>query len=242
MGASTASTGRLSPRKENTNMSPQAGFVLMDQIAPRLKSVMPSIKPVGAEDTEELLQDAMAVAAKMLHDLKARGKTVTPGNIVFYTVFHMKSGRRSYSAGRTDTMGGGTQLVGKSMVLSFEEPAGFDHETMEEIPLGDMLAAHGDDPSTSATRLLDWDGFLDSHNPRYRSIVQDLAVGKNSMDSARETGASYFTVRQLRERLALELREYMGEEAIADAMKIPAWRGNIQADHEKAACRVERRQ
>ena len=109
-------------------MSPHAGFVLLEEIAPRLRAIMPGIKSVGAEDTEELLQDAMAVAAKMLHDLEARNKTVTPGNIVYYTVLHMKSGRRSYSAGRTDVMNPGTQLDSKSMVLSFEEPAGIDPE------------------------------------------------------------------------------------------------------------------
>ena len=31
------------------------------------------------------------------------------------------------------------------------------------------------------------------------------------------------------------------EQALADAMRIPKWRGNIQADHEKCACRADRR-
>lgn len=213
----------------------------MEEIAPRLKAIMPSIKPVGAEDTEELLQDALAVAAKMLHDLEERGKEVTPGNITYYTVLHMKSGRRSYSAGRTDTMGSGTQLDGKSMVLSFEEPAGIDAETGEEIPLGDLLSCHQDDPSMTATRTIDWEAFLANRNPRYAGLVCDLASGKNSMESSRRSRQSYFCVRQLKEKLAEELREYLGDEALADAMRIPAWRGNITADHEKAACRADRR-
>ena len=65
---------------------------------------MPYIRGVGSEDKEEELQDALAVAAKMLHDLEERGKEVTPGNITYYTILHMKSGRRSYSGGRTDVM------------------------------------------------------------------------------------------------------------------------------------------
>ena len=85
-------------------MSPHAGFVLLQEIAPRLKAVMPYIKTVGAEDSQELFQDAMAVAAKMLHDLEQRGKTVTSGNIAYYTILHMKSGRRSYSSGRSSTL------------------------------------------------------------------------------------------------------------------------------------------
>lgn len=105
-------------------MSPKAGFVLLNQIEPRLRATMPYIHGVGAEDTEELLQDALAVAAKMLHDLEERGKEVTPGNVAYYTILHMKSGRRSYSSGRTDVMNAGTQLDNLSSVLPFEEPAG----------------------------------------------------------------------------------------------------------------------
>jgi hypothetical protein len=222
-------------------MSPKAGFVLMEEIAPRLRAVIPYIKTVGAEDTEELLQDSMAVAAKMLHDLEARGKQVTPGNVCYYVTLHMKSGRRSYSSGRTDVMGSGTALDGKSCVLSFEEPAGIDPESGEEIPLGEMLAGHGDDPSMSASRMLDWDQFLDTHDDRYSALVCDLAVGKHAMESAKNRNESYFRVRQLKERLAEDAREYFGDDAIADALRIPGWRGNINADHEKAACRADRR-
>jgi hypothetical protein len=153
----------------------------------------------------------------------------------------MKSGRRSYSAGRTDVMGSGTQLDGKSMVLSFQEPAGIDPETGDEIPLGDLLSSHEDDPSITASRTIDWEGFLATHNPRYGALVCDLAQGKTSVESAKQSRNSYFQIRQLKEKLAVELREYMGEEAVADAMRIPAWRGNIMADHERAACRAERR-
>jgi len=222
-------------------MSPESGFVLMEEIAPRLKAVIPHIKTVGAEDAEELFQDAMCVAAKMLHDLEARGKQVTPGNICYYVTLHMKSGRRSYTAGRTDVMSPGGQLDGKSMVLSFEEPAGIDPETGEEIPLGEMLAGNADDPSMSASRNVDWELFLDSHDNRYSTLVCDLASGKNAMGVAREHSTSYFTVRQLKQKLADDLREYMGQHAIADSARIPAWRGNIMADHEKALCRADRR-
>jgi len=213
----------------------------MEEIAPRLKTVIPYIKTVGVEDSEELFQDALCVAAKMLHDLEARGKQVTPGNVAYYTILHMKSGRRSHSAGRTDVMGSGTQLDHKSCVLSFEEPAGIDPETGEEVPLGEMLAGNSDDPAMSASRNLDWEQFLATHDKRYGALVVDLAVGKNAMGVSREHSASYFTVRQLKAKLQADLREYMGEQAIADSARIPAWRGNIVADHEKALCRADRR-
>ncbi len=222
-------------------MSPKAGFVLLDQIEPRLRATMPYIRGVGAEDTEELLQDALAVAAKMLHDLEERGKEVTPGNVAYYTILHMKSGRRSYSSGRTDVMNAGTQLDSLSSVLSFEEPAGYDPETDEEIPLGDMLAGNADDPSMAASRFVDWEEFLDSHNPRYKVLVSDIAEGRHVKDTAGKFGFSGRWAYDLRDKLAADLREHFGEDAIADSMQIPSWRGNIMVDQEKAACRAQRR-
>ena len=106
-------------------MSPKAGFVLMDQIAPRLRATIPHVvRPTGSEDAEELLQDALAMAAQMLHALEARGKEVTVGNICYYVVLLMKSGRRSQSANRTDVLSPGTMLDGKSCALSLEESVG----------------------------------------------------------------------------------------------------------------------
>jgi len=223
-------------------MSPRAGEILIQEVAPRLRHIIPNaVKPVGAEDAEELVQDSIVVAAKMLHDLEQRGKEVTPGNVCYYVTLHMKSGRRSHSAGRTDVMSSGGQLDGKSSVLSFEEPAGIDNETGEEIPLGEMLSAGGDDPSIHASRLLDWSEFLASHNPKYEDLVCEIASGVNAMESARESRKSYFTVRQLRARLAEDVREYFGDEAIADSLHQPNWRGGIHADKERFACRADRR-
>jgi hypothetical protein len=92
--------------------------MLMGQIAPRLRSAIPKcVHPVGAEDSEELVQDAIATAAQMLHNVEAAGKTVTPGNIAYFTILHMKSGRRSVCRSRADVMACGTQLDHKSCVL-----------------------------------------------------------------------------------------------------------------------------
>jgi hypothetical protein len=196
---------------------------------------------VGAEDAEELLQDALAVAAKMLHDLEERGKEVTPGNVAYYTILHMRSGRRSYSAGRTDVMGAGTALDGHSCVLSFSEPAGIDAETGEEVYLGELLSSDQDDPAQSAGRMMDWEEFLDTHNPRYEAMVCDMARGIRAKETAARYGRSSSWAHELKEKLATDLREYFGKEVIADAVHVPLWRGNTRTEHEKALCRAERR-
>lgn len=62
---------------------------------------------------------------------------------------------------------------------------------------------------------------------------------------AKETAARYGRssswAHELKEKLAVDLREYFGEEAIAAAVQVPAWRGNTRTEHEKAACRADRR-
>jgi len=87
-----------------------------------------SVNPIGAEDTEELVQDTIVIAAQMQDRVEQSGKKFTPGYIAYYALLHMRSGRRSQSANRTDTMAPGTQLSVRSSVLSFEEEVGYDPE------------------------------------------------------------------------------------------------------------------
>ena len=56
-------------------MSPQAGFVLKDEIYPRLCSAVPrSVLCVGQEDPQELIQDGITMAAKMIDRVERQGK------------------------------------------------------------------------------------------------------------------------------------------------------------------------
>ena len=219
-------------------MSPAASAVLMEQIVPRLKTIVPYIKTVGSEDHAELLQDGICMAAKMLHDLELRGKQVTAGNVTYYIALHLRSGRRSYGCGRTDAMFSSTQLDGKACVLSMETEVGFDPETMEAIRLGEFLSCSQDDPSTRACRNIDWDEFIDSHDYRYGVLLKDMAEGKDVLSRAKEWGKKYSRVRALKEKMEAELREFMGAEAVADALRRPAWVGDLHAERERAACRV----
>jgi len=217
-------------------MSPEAGCLLLEQIAPRLRAAIPKcVKPVGAEDDEELVQDAIVTAAQMLASVERNGKTVTPGNIAYYTILHMKSGRRSQCRSRADTMAQGTQLDGKSCVLSFEEEVGFDPELDEPVTLGELLASHHEDPAMSSARNIDWDAFLASHDYRYGPIVKGLIEGRKF----NEVGQS--KIYQLRQKLAVDLLAFLGEQAIEDSTRIPSWRGNLMADRERAACQADRR-
>jgi hypothetical protein len=219
--------------------------MLVGEIAPRLRSAIPRcVTPLGGEDPEELVADAIAVAARMLHNVESAGKEkqVSAGNIAYYTILHMKSGRRSGTASRSDAMACGTQLDGKSALFSFEEEVGFDPETGEAIRLEDLLACRHEDPGQAAARNSDWQEFLGSHDYRFGPVVKNLAEGRALKEVAPAAGDGYSRVYQLRQRLSAELREFLGEEALADAARLPQWHASLVARQERAACASERRQ
>ncbi len=196
---------------------------------------------MGAEDAEELVQDAIVVAAQMLDAVERHGKTVTPGNIAYYTILHMKSGRRSQCRSRADTMAQGTQLDHKSCLLSMEEEVGYDPELDEAVTLGDILAGHREDPAMAAARNIDWELFIETHDYRYGVIIKGFAEGRALSDTAKDCGAGYSGLYQLRRKLAEDLVEFMGEGAIADSAQIPAWRSHLLVHAERVACRADRR-
>jgi hypothetical protein len=223
-------------------MNKQSGAVLLDEIVPRLRSVIPHcVKTVGAEDSEELVQDAIYTAARMLDSVERQGKKVTAGNIAYYAILHMKSGRRGNSCGRTDALAATTQLDSKSSVLSMEEEIGYDPELDEPITLGEVLASENEDPSMIAARDLDWELFLATHDYRYGVIIIGLLHGKKFRESVKGCDDGFSRVYQLKQQLAKDLLAFMGSEAIADAARTPAWRAHIMKDREKVAGRHDRR-
>ena len=64
-------------------MSPQAGYLLVEEIAPRLRIASRRVPQIGADDADELYQDGIAIAAKMLDSAERNGKKVTAGNIAY---------------------------------------------------------------------------------------------------------------------------------------------------------------
>ena len=215
-------------------MSPSAGQMLIDHITPRLRSAIPRVLQLfGGEDHEELLQDSITIAAQMLHSVESAGKEVTPGNIAHYVILFMKSGRRSQSSSRADVMAPGTQLDQKCTVQSLDEQVGYDHDSDESVTLGEILATDREDPATLGARNVDWEEFTRSHDPRYGTLLKGIAEGR----SIRESGGSAWSGYQLRHKLAGDLRDYLGADAIPDSVRAPAWRNNLIAQREKQACR-----
>ncbi|MCB1079306.1 MAG: hypothetical protein KDM64_15910, partial [Verrucomicrobiae bacterium] len=70
-------------------MTPHAGWMLVEQIAPRIRAASRCLPQVGADDPEELYQDGLAIAAQMLDSAERKGKEVSASNIAWYATRHL---------------------------------------------------------------------------------------------------------------------------------------------------------
>jgi hypothetical protein len=223
-------------------MSPRAGFILQDQVVPRLRSAIPTVcHCVGSEDAQELIQDATALAVKMMHNVEAAGNTVTPGNIAYYTIQHIKSGRRSTGSSVVDVYGSGAQLNGKTRLNSLEEVVASSEENGGEIfELHDVLSRDEEDPGTKAARRMDWSSFLASLSARDQAIIQFLIEGKSGSAMARKLGVCTSTIQHRNRSLATAIVEFMGADILVQVRKLPRWKDDIMNCRERLNCRHER--
>src|SRR5260370_20289832 len=159
-------------------MSPSAGKLLVEEIIPRIRvSVLAGSIVVGADDHEELIQDATATAAILLMSTEARGKKVTPGNIAYYAVGLVRQGRRSTGLSTTDVMHPATQIKGRCRIESLDQPIAQEAEG-DELCLHDVLAARSADPSQEAARRLDWAPLICSLDAKAREGLLCLLEGR----------------------------------------------------------------
>ena len=223
-------------------MSPAAGEILVQQIVPHIRAAIPGCaKTIGAEDHEELVADCVCAAAQMLHRLEQSGKQVTPGNVAYYAILNTRSGRRSQGCGRTDVLGSGTQMAGRSTVLSMEEQVGLNPETGEAVTLGELLAGAHEDPASSAARRLDWQQFFVGHDARYPAMVGCAVSGQPMNSLGGKPGASNSSLSSLKRRLAGDIKASMGEDILQEVCRQPRWQADIEVEYERMRCRHERR-
>jgi hypothetical protein len=140
-------------------MSPQAGFLLQTEVLLRLKSAIPQVVSfIGSDDAEELVQDGTLIAAQIIHNAEQAGKqvvrnpgagrrgarkirTISAGNVAFYTIQKLKCGRRSTGSSTVDVYGSGTQINGTIRLTSLDEaaPGASADDFGEPLVLHDVL-------------------------------------------------------------------------------------------------------
>ena len=225
-------------------MSPQAGWILQEEIVPRLRSAIPkSVLCVGAEDPQELIADATVMAARMIDRVESQGKLgeITASNIAYYTIQHAKSGRRANGTSCVDIMASATQLNGSTRLHSLNEIVAESECGFEIFELQDVISNDREDPGTVAARKLDWDRFLDQLSRVEQLVVEFLSAGKTLRDVARKVGASDSTMQSYRRKIAAKALEFLGAEVLTDIVREPGWRIDLDCEREAQACRNDRR-
>lgn len=225
-------------------MSPQAGFLLQDQIVPRLCSAIPkSVLCVGAEDHHELIQDATVMAAKIIDRVESQGKLgkVSPGNIAYYCLQHLKSGRRANGTSSVDIIGSATQLNGSSRLHSINEVVSVSECGDEIFELHDVISNDHEDPSVQAARRMDWSAFVANLNRMERVLVKTLLNGLDVKDAAKKARVNYSAMLVYRRKVAQKIIEFMGIDILRDIALVPAWKIGLDCERELLACRAERR-
>ena len=216
-------------------MSPKIADVLVREVMPIIQGTVPqTVKPIGAEDHEELVQDCITMAAMMLDALERAGKRPIPRSVAYYAIQRIKSGRRSYSAGRTDVMSAGARLDGRVVMVACEQSASADGDGVE-LTIGDMLASNVEDPSTTALRRIDWCEFEALLSSRESTVLHGLVIGSGTGELARQCGVSAPRITQIKGDLADEIKACWGEDVLQEVDRKPLWRSSLRARELTAA-------
>ena len=215
---------------------------LVRQLEPRLRAAVPQLVPlVGADDPQELVQDGLVIALRLYRSTQAAGKKVTVGNLAFYTIRHLRSGRRSTGARQNDVLHPAAQLRGHSQLRSLDQPLSESDDADQPLTLHDCLAAPTEDPATRAARRLDWQMLL----PRLDAVTKAVLIALvNSTALALlvpKLKRSRTSLHNDQKRLRELVCEHLGPNVLKEVQSRPAWNTNLSTQREKLACRVERR-
>ena len=211
-------------------MSPSAALMLETQIYPIIRNTIPrTARPIGSEDSQELIQDATASAAEMLESMEKAGKKPLPNSIAYYSIQRTKSGRRSYGDNRTDVMFPGYQMDHEGSVCSMQDPVCDE----DDSTVGDTIASRSEDTASKVLRQIDWDAFLDTLDARKRRIVEEMMLGYGTGDIARLLAVTAPRIVQLKKEIAQKIKDFMGDTILVDVGQEGVWERDIRCLREK---------
>ena len=214
---------------------------ILQEVQPRLQTaIAQSVPLVGAEDAQELVQDGTVIALRLLDAATRSGRKVTGGNLAFYTVKMLRSGRRSTGERRNDPLHPKAQLNGSCSVQSLDEPVAGSDESEGPLTLGETLAARTEDPATAATRSLDWERLVAALDVPLAAILCCLVAGADLTTLVPKLKRCRSSLQGDKQRLAQLVREHLGQDILNQVQQSPRWMDTVAANREKLACRYER--
>jgi DNA-directed RNA polymerase specialized sigma24 family protein len=227
--------------------------MLVEEVVPRLRNAARTIPKIGHEDDEEIIQDATLMAARMMDSAERAGHPVTAGNVSYYAAKAARSGRRSYSAGRSDVLSPGCKIDGRARHEWLDDEIEIEMEFGDICTLHDVIAPPGygcgcgcgyqgaePDPAEEAARNLDWESFLASHPPRHRIAILVLVEGGTMREAGRRCGLKDSAALNLKRRIAADLIDFFGEDVIRrllDGVR-PGWESDLRAVRDRHVGRV----
>ena len=221
-------------------MTPENERLLIEEVAPRIRSAVSSSVPqIGAEDVDELTQDGVAIAVSLLASAEIRGKKVSPGNVSYYATRILRQGRRSTGQNTTDVMSPRTQIAARCRVESLDQPIAGETEG-DELCLHDVLAGHSPDPAAEAAKRLDWQALVDSLDALARKVLDCLTAGEDLTTLVPKLKRSRSSLQNDKDRLARLVIEHLGTDILRQVQELPRWQDNLQASRERLACRYAR--
>jgi hypothetical protein len=187
------------------------------------------------------MMDGAEQAGKQVVRFAGRGgKEVSAGNIIFYTIEKLRSGRRSTGSSCVDVFGSGTQLNGTSRLNSLEEVVAGSEDGGEIFTFNDVLSRDEEDPSTRAARRMDWEDFVAALPDRERKVIQFMLEGRTGSSIARTLNTTDSAISTSKRRIRIKIVEFMGPEILIEIQRRPQWKQNLEATKEKMACKHER--
>ncbi len=211
-------------------MTATAGLLLLNGIMPLIAGAIAkgAVRPIGAEDHEELVADGGAIAARMLDSAERKGEELIPHSVAHYALQSLKSGRRSGYAGRRDALCPAAALDGAVKLASFDEALGSPDDD-GEFTLHDLLASGGDDVDVEVARRLDWGNVEGRLDPRRRLVLRETVAGYGPGAIAQKLGVSAPRVISLRNSCGAAVEQAWGTNGLADTASTTVWRAGLRA-------------
>ena len=183
------------------------------------------------------------MAAKMIDRVESQGKLgkVTASNIAYYTIQHLKSGRRANGSSSVDVLGSSTQLNGASKLHSLSEVVAESECGFEIFELQDVISNDREDPGTKAARKLDWETFCQSLNRIELLLVECICSGMTVREICRVVKMTKNKLIELQHQVAVKIADFMGVEILRDIALLPSWKISLDCERELLACRADRR-
>lgn len=202
--------------------SPGAARQYFTGILPSLeRRAMTAFSYLDPDAREEAVAETVAICWKDYVGCLGKGKRVTPGNLAYYAVKHVREGNLFNGKQTRDVMGDRARILGRAHVESIYRADSVDgwcddgswHEHAEAL----IDRRTWERPPEVARIRIDYGDFLNRDGLTYqqRRTFELLADGYRPSEIADELGVARAQVSQLKRTLGKKLRSFYGERLVA---------------------------